>query len=139
MRYTRRTANMPDRVQRLRDAAQARHEATLRRAEHTVQRLADRGESITFRRAAELAGVSRSWLYRQHELRQQIDQLRDHSGTRARAAAPSAERATADSLRQQLHTYRAEITRLRGENQALREQLARRLGAERTAAITSGS
>lgn len=130
---------MPDRVQRLRDAAQARHEATLRRAEHTVERLARRGEPVTFRRVAEAAEVSRSWLYRQDELREQIDQLRDHSATRARAAVPSAERATADSLRQQLHTYRAEITRLRGENQVLREQLARRLGAERTAAITRPS
>jgi regulator of replication initiation timing len=54
-----------------------------------------------------------------------------------RAAVPSAERATTDSLRQQLHTYRQEITRLRAENQTLREQLTRRLGAERAAAITS--
>jgi hypothetical protein len=130
---------MPDRVQRLRDAAQARHEATLRRAEHVIEQLVRRGESVTFRHVAEAADVSRSWLYRQDKLRQQIDDLRDRPTTRTRTAVPSAERATADSLRQQLHTYRAEITRLRAENQALHEQLARRLGAERTTAITSRS
>ena len=128
---------MPDRVQRLRDAARARHDVTLRRAEHAVERLARSGEPVTFRRVAEAADVSRSWLYRQDKLRQQIGELRDHSATKMRAAVPSAERATTDSLRQQLHTYRQEITRLRAENQTLREQLARRLGAERAAAITS--
>jgi len=126
---------MPDRMQRLREAAQARHDATLRRAEDTLRRLARRGEPVTFRRVAEQAGVSRSWLYRQDNLRRQIDHLRDTAATRG-PALPSAERATADSLRQQLHTYRSEVARLRAENQALREQLARRLGADRAAAVT---
>ena len=50
---------------------------------------------------------------------------------------PSAERATTDSLRQQLSTYRDEISRLRTENQELRDQLARHLGAARAAAATA--
>ena len=127
---------MTDRVQCLRDAAQARHDATLRRAEDTLRRLARRGEPITYRRVAEQAGVSRSWLYRQNQLRRQINQLRDAAGG-PKPALPAAERATVDSQRQQLHTYRDEITRLRADNQALREQLARRLGADRAAAVTN--
>ena len=130
---------MTDRVQRLREAAQARHDTTLQRAEDTVRRLANRGETVTFRRVADAAGVSRSWLYQQPELRAQIDQLRGRPTSGNHAAAPTAEQATADSLRQLVRTYRAEINRLRAENQTLREQLARRLGAERTAAITSRS
>ena len=126
---------MNDRVQRLRDAAQARHDATMRRAEDAVRRLARRGGPITFRLVAEEAGVSRSWLYRQDELRRQVEQLRDSTKSRD-SNLPSAERATADSLRQQLHVYRDEIARLRTENQALREQLARRLGTARVAAVT---
>ncbi|MGO9728652.1 MAG: hypothetical protein ACLPN6_25465 [Streptosporangiaceae bacterium] len=50
---------------------------------------------------------------------------------------PASQKATIDSLRQQLHAYRDEITRLRAEIASLREQLARQLGAARTAAITS--
>lgn len=130
---------MTDRVQRLREAAQARHDTTLQRAEDTVRRLANRGEAVTFRRVADAAGVSRSWLYQQPELRAQIDQLRHRPAARARAAVPAAEQATADSLRQQLRTYREELNRLRTENQNLRAQLARRLGDERTAAITRRS
>jgi hypothetical protein len=130
---------MTDRVQRLREAAQARHDTTLQRAEDTVQRLANRGETVTFRQVADAAGVSRSWLYQQPALRAQINQLRGRPTSGNHAAVPTAEQATADSLRQLVHTYRAEINRLRAENQTLREQLARRLGAERTAAITNRS
>jgi hypothetical protein len=126
---------MPDRVDRLREAAQARHEATLQRATAALQRMARRGEAVTFRRLAETAGVSRSWLYRQPQLREELTRLRDTS-TGRRGNLPSAERATPDSLRQQLRTYREEITRLRADNHELREQLARHLGATRAAAVT---
>ncbi len=129
---------MPDRVERLREAAQARHEATLRRAKSALASMVRRGEPVTFRRVAETAGVSRSWLYRQQELRDEINRLR-HASQGRPGVLPSAERATADSLRQQVRTYRDEITRLRIENQELREQLARRLGADRAAAVTKRS
>ena len=129
---------MTDRVQRLREAAQARHEATLRRAEDTLRQLAKKGGPITFRRVAEEAGVSRAWLYRQDRLRREIDQLRNTPTSRA-SSVPAAERATVDSLRQQLRAYRSEIARLRLENQDLREQLARHLGAQRAAANTRPS
>lgn len=127
---------MTDRVQRLREAAQARHDATVRRAEDTLRQLAKKGGPITFRRVAEEAGVSRAWLYRQDQLRRQIDQLRQPP-TSSASRVPAAERATSDSLRQQLRAYRSEIARLRVENQELREQLARQLGAQRAAANTS--
>ena len=116
-------------------AAQARHDATLRRAEDTLRRLDKKGGPITFRRVAEEACVSRAWLYRQDQPRREIDQLRDTPTSRA-SIVPAAERATVDSLRQQLRTYRSEIARLRPENQTLREQLARQLGAQRAAANT---
>jgi TolA-binding protein len=126
---------MADRLQGLREAAQARHDATLRRAENTLRQLAKKGGPITFRRVAEEAGVSRAWLYRQDELRAQIDQLRATPASRA-SSLPAAERATVDSLRQQLRAYRSEIARLRLENQTLREQLAHHLGSRRAGANT---
>jgi hypothetical protein len=127
---------MTDRVRRLREAAQARHDATLRRAEDTLRQLAKKGGPITFRLVAEEAGVSRAWLYRQDQLRSQIDQLRRTPPSRA-SSVPASERATVDSLRQQVRAYRSEIARLRLENQDLREQLARQLGAQRAAVNTS--
>ena len=123
---------MTDRVQRLREAAQARHEATLRRAEDTLRQLAKKGgpdHLPTRRRGGRRA---RAWLYRQDQLRRQTDQLRDTPTSRA-SSVPAAERATVDSLRQQLRAYRSEITRLRLENQDLREQLARQRAQRGTA------
>ena len=127
---------MPDQTEALREAAQARHDATLRRAEATLRTLVRHGAPITFRGFADAAGVSRSWLYRQPQLREQIEQLRQQRSSRAPKVAP-AERASTESLRQQIHAYREEIARLSKENQALYEQLARKLGADRAAAVTA--
>jgi hypothetical protein len=129
---------MTDRVERLREAAQARHEATLRRAKKALASMTRRAEPVTFRRVAETAEVSRSWLYRQQELREEINRLRHRSQGRP-GLLPSAERVSVDSLRQQMRTYRDEITRLQTENQELRNELARRLGADRVAAVTKRS
>jgi hypothetical protein len=100
--------------------------------------MARRGTPVTFRSVAETAGVSRSWLYRQQELREEINRLRHTSQSRP-GLLPSAERASVDSLRQQMRTYRDEITRLQTLNQELRDELARRLGADRAAAVTKRS
>jgi len=51
---------MPDRVERLREAAQGRHAVTLRRAEAALHVLARRGEAVSIRGLATDAGVSRS-------------------------------------------------------------------------------
>ncbi len=126
---------MPDRVERLLQAAQARHDATLARATQSLLALARNSQPITVRRLAREAGVSRSWIYRQADLRREIDQLRQ-SSARIRPSAQVAQRASTDSLRQQLHIYREELGRLRNENRRLTDQLARQLGAARAASVT---
>ena len=127
---------MPDRIQRLRQAAQAQHEQTLRRAQATLNTMARRGEPITVRGIADAARVSRSWIYQQPRLLAEINRLRQPKAGKG-PAVPASQKATIDSLRQQVHAYREEITRLRAEIASLHEQLARQLGAARTAAITS--
>ncbi len=51
---------VPDRIQRLQQAAQARHEQTMRRAEAALNSLARRGGPVTIRGVADAARVSRS-------------------------------------------------------------------------------
>jgi TolA-binding protein len=126
---------MPDRVERLRAAAQARHAATLRRAEAALRALASRREVVSLRGLATAAGVSRSWLYRQPELRKEVERLRRRLPAH-KHSMPSDQQATVESLRQQLRAYREEIARLRVENQALKDQVARDLGAARAASVT---
>ncbi|MDP8931898.1 MAG: DUF6262 family protein [Actinomycetota bacterium] len=129
---------MPDRADPLRRAAYARHEVTLQRAQAALESLVRRGEPITFRGVAQAAGVSRSWLYKQADLRAEVERLRQTKPL-ASAKPLGAQRATIESLRQQLHTYREEIARLRAENQQLTDRLARRLGNERVTSVTRRS
>jgi hypothetical protein len=125
---------MTERAEQLRCAAQARHDTTLAKATAALDAVVRTGDPVTFGGLARTAGISRSWLYRQPELRGQIEQLRQ-SAPSNRKHAPRAQQASDDSNRQKLALYRAELARLQEENRSLREQLARKLGAERAAAI----
>jgi small-conductance mechanosensitive channel len=106
-----------------------RHQAALSAAHHAIQQLQRQGQPVTFSTVAQSAGVSRGWLYRQDQIRDLISQ---QPSPKPPAIRLTAQRATADSLRQRLDAARAEITRLRAENHSLREQLARHLGLQRT-------
>jgi Family of unknown function (DUF6262) len=109
-------------------AAQQRAQNTRRRAVEALRRCDAAGETVTFTSVARAASVSRSWLYRQPDLRAEIDRLR---GTAATATIPSAQRASTDSLRRRLEATLDEIQRLKAENHQLREELARRFGQQR--------
>ncbi len=106
-----------------------RHQAALAAARHAIEQLQREGTAINYTAIARTAGVSRTWLYRQDQIRDLISRQR---ALQPPAARITAQRATADSLRQRLDTARAENTRLRAENRSLRDQLARHLGLQRT-------
>jgi DNA-binding XRE family transcriptional regulator len=128
----------PERSEALRLAARARHDATVARAEAALEALQRQARPVNFAQLAKAAGVSRYWLYRQPGLRQKIECLRGEPSQKPPPSqgAQRAQRASANSLRQQLHVYREELARLRAENTALKEQLARQLGVARAASIT---
>ena len=106
-----------------------RHQAALAAARHAIEQLQREGKAINYSAVAYSAGVSRTWLYQHDQIRDLISKQRALDPPRARATA---QRASADSLRQRLDTARAEITRLRAENHSLRDQIARLLGLQRT-------
>ena len=110
-------------------AAQQRSQDTRHRAIDTLRRLDAAGNNVTFTSVAQAANVSRSWLYRQPDLRAEIDRLRN-PGTET-ATVPSAQRASTDSLKRRLEDTLDEIQRLKAENHHLRQQVARRLGQQR--------
>ena len=119
----------------LAQANRARHAAAVQRATQALRRLDRAGAEITFTAVAKAAGVSRNWLYRQPALRSQIERLRTNTRPRQRRQVPAAQRASNESLRQRIDALREQAARLDRENQALRDQLARRLGADRQAAL----
>jgi transposase-like protein len=89
-------------------ATQQRAQDTRRRAVDALRRLDDAGEPVTFSSVAQTAGISRSWLYRQTDLR-----------------------ASSDSQHRRREATLDEIQRLKTENHLLRQEIARRFGQQR--------
>ena len=112
-------------------SARQRHDDARRRTVDALRRLDASGAPVTVAGLARAAGVSRAWLYRQHDLLPTIEHLRQRTATTA-PRRPSAERASTDSLHPQLDALRARYSDLQAENRQLREALARKLGTRRS-------
>jgi len=113
-------------------AARRRAEQTRQRAVTTLRRMDATGQPITFDAVSRAAGVSRSWLYAQPDLRAEIQRLRQrHPATPPQQVPPQRQRASDTSLLRRLEAATARIRRLETDNQQLRDALARALGERR--------
>jgi|SRR5215470_10893727 len=117
-------------------AAQRRAEQTRQRAVTALRRMDATGQRVTFDAVSRAAGVSRSWLYAQDDLRAEIERLRQRNpATPPALAPPQRQRASAPSLLRRLEAATAHIRRLEADNQQLRDALARALGERRAADV----
>ena len=105
-------------------AAQRRRVDTLERARQALHELGETGQRRTVTQIAAHAGVSRSWLYAQPELRDQLRRLTAISETPEPAPPPRVERCSDASLRQRLTLAHQRIRELGNENRQLRNQIA---------------
>lgn len=112
-------------------ATRRRAESTRERARAALHDLDRAGTPITYTAVAQTAGISRALLYRDPQLREQINRLRSPATRSPRP--PAAQRMTQASREELLATLREEVKALRAENQTLRLQLATRLGESRSA------
>jgi uncharacterized protein DUF6262 len=113
-------------------AARRRAELTRARAIATLRRMDATGKQINFDSVAREAGVARSWLYTQDDIRTQIQQHRErhHPATPA-TPVPARQRASDASLLRRLQAASDRIRRLETENRQLRDTLCRTLGQRR--------
>ena len=130
----------PDNTAPIIAAARHRHELTRAKAIQAIRELDHAGSLVTFAGVAGQAGISRSWLYSQPDIRAEIARLRDATGRSGPAPIPASQRASDTSLLRRLEAAHAERTRLleertrlREENARLRRQLATALGEQRQA------
>ena len=112
-------------------AARTRHELTRAKAVKALHDLQRQGEPVTFGAVAAAAGVSRSWLYRQADLRQQIDRLRQAQPAPASNPAGATTQGSVASLRARLNQALERNRQLSDDNARLRRQLAQALGDHR--------
>jgi hypothetical protein len=101
-----------------------------------IRTLDTAGHSVTFEAVARTAGVSRSWLYTQPDLRAEIEALRAARRRAPGTTVPARQRATDASILRRLEAANERDRRLAEENRRLRDQLAHALGAQRPALAT---
>jgi small-conductance mechanosensitive channel len=116
-------------------AAQRRRADTLQRARQALHELDETGQRRTVTQIAAHAGVSRSWLYAQPELRDQLRRLTAISEPTESAPA-RVERGSDASLRQRFTLAHERIRELDDENRKLRNQIALLHGQLRANRIT---
>jgi Family of unknown function (DUF6262) len=122
----------------LSEAAARRHELTRSKAIQALRELGRSGQPVTFAGIAQAAGISRSWLYTQPGISDQIRRLRsktDNAGSDP--AIPAGQRATDASLRARLAAALDRNKQLADENARLHRQLARALGDQRSSRTRS--
>lgn len=116
--------------------------ATQQRANHTraraaIRQLDHQGLTVTFTAVAAAAKTSRSLLYRDADIRAEIQRLR--TGTRSDISrVPVAQRTSDTSLQQRLVTLLDDNHALREESRKLRDHIAVVLGEQRAATTPSG-
>jgi hypothetical protein len=120
-------------------AAARRHELTRARAIQALRELDRTGAPVTFAAVAAAAAVSRSWLYTQPDIRDQIQRLRNSTSRIPAAPVPAAQRPTSASQRARLTAALQRNQALTEENARLRRQLARSLGDQRTTRTRTGN
>jgi hypothetical protein len=119
--------------------ARRRAAATRKRAITALRRLDNTGAVITMNAVAREAGVSRSWLYQQSDLRAEIERLRARRDSPSpRRSVPDKQRATEASLLQRLECATDRLKQLEKENHELRQALALALGERRIQAVVGG-
>ena len=124
----------------LTEAAARRHELTRAKAVQALRELDRAGAPVTFAGVAQAAGISRSWLYTQPDISDQIRRLRRKAdGTGSAAAIPAGQRATDASLRARLTAALDRNKQLADDNARLHRQLARALGEQRSSRTRSGN
>jgi hypothetical protein len=117
-------------------AARQRHELTRSKAIQALRELDSAGTPVTFAAIADTAGVSRSWLYTQPEIRRDIERLRQATHRAPAPAIPADQRTSDPSLTTRLQAANQRIRELTDDNQRLRRQLAHALGDQRATTLT---
>jgi hypothetical protein len=110
-------------------AAERKHHTAVTRAREALAAMHQAGSEITFQGVADRACVSRQWLYKNPELRAEIEKLRAHH--RGPHPVPAAQRTSDASMRQRNVMLLEENRRLRVEISQLKQELANLLGERR--------
>jgi hypothetical protein len=119
----------------LREATRQRTAATRRRADAVMRAVLASGERLSVAEFARRAGVSRSWLYTQSHLIEQLAGIQPLLRAGVVKQPSGVQAASDESIRTRLELAHRRIRTLSQQNQELSDQLARALGELRAARV----
>lgn len=131
-------------IEALQEAAAHKAKESAERVEKALERMIKQGQVISFKSVAQTANVSTAYLYKQEDLRNRIETLRDQQKQRPKSkqaplASDNSKSVIISTLREENKKLRAEIEGLRRVNEGLAgrvyhlqgaDELAQRLKAE---------
>ena len=104
----------------LKQNAQAKRLEAFEKVDQGIKQLLKDKQTINFNRVAEVAGVSKAWLYKEPDVKSRIEHLRDQS--KQGKKLPRKISATEASTRALNVTLQARVKKLEAENRQLRKQ-----------------
>jgi biotin operon repressor len=108
-------------VDGLRQNAQKKRQQALEKTEQGIRQLLKSSRPVNFETVAEVAGVSKAWLYRETEIKERIEQLRAQgTGKTPVVSKPKALDASKDAINK---TLKERIKRLEAEARELRKHI----------------
>lgn len=100
--------------------AKEKQERTRYKCQEAIKSLLRARQRINFKRVADAANVSLSWIYKQPDLRSQIENLRQMENSKV--VVPKKEQAGLESKNQIIAALRMRVRNLEEENRDLRAQ-----------------
>ncbi len=125
-------------IEALQEAAAQKAKESAERVEKALERMTKQGQIISFKSVAQSANVSTAYLYKQEDLRNRIETLRDQQKQKPKSKQPpvasdNSKSVIISTLREENKKLRAEIEGLRRVNEGLAGRVYHLQGAEELA------
>jgi hypothetical protein len=122
-------------IEALQEAAAQKAKESAERVEKALERMIKQGQIISFKSVAQAANVSTAYLYKQEDLRNRIETLRDQQKQKPKSKHPpvasdNSKSVIISTLREENKKLRAEIEGLRRVNEGLAGRVYRLQGAD---------
>jgi citrate lyase gamma subunit len=122
-------------IEALQEAAAQKAKESAERVEKALDRMTKQGQIISFKSVAQSANVSTAYLYKQEDLRNRIETLRDQQKQRPKTkqspvASDNSKSVIISTLREENKNLRAEIEGLRRINEGLAGRVYHLQGAD---------
>ena len=104
--------------------AQKKREAAFKQTEEAIEKLLQQKQAVNFKTVAEKAGVSRTWLYKQSEIRAKIEKLKNQESRKStKSQSLSSQPVNQSVASEEIAALKQRIKKLETENYALRNHL----------------